>query len=94
MLFALSRCGEGDVTLALELPLALDLAVQGFLVASLLRRSLRLHSQERVSPLGEAPAKTLAWCAGHLPGSGALQLKDAQKLLERGGNIYAVGRRP
>jgi len=55
MLFALSRCGERDVTLALEL--ALDLAVQGFLVALLLRRSLRLHRQEHVGPLGEAPAK-------------------------------------
>jgi len=55
MLIALSRCGERDVTLALEL--ALDLAVQGFLVASLIRRSLRLHRQEHVGPLGEAPAK-------------------------------------
>ena len=47
MLFALSRCGERDVTLALEL--ALDLAVQGFLVA--------FYRQEHVGPLGEAPAK-------------------------------------
>ena len=58
MLFALSRCRERDVALALEL--ALDLAVQGFLVVSLLRRSLRLHRQEHVGPLGAAPAKTLA----------------------------------
>lgn len=47
MLFALSRCGERDVTLALEL--ALDLAVQSFLVA--------FHRQEHVGALGEAPAK-------------------------------------
>ena len=47
MLFALRRCGERDVTLSLEL--ALDLAVQGFLVA--------FHRQEHVGALGEAPAK-------------------------------------
>ena len=47
MLFALSRCGERDVTLALEL--ALDLPVQGFLVT--------FYRQEHVVPLGEAPAK-------------------------------------
>jgi len=47
MLFPLSRCGERDLALALEL--ALDLAVQGFLVA--------FHRQEHVGPLGEAPAK-------------------------------------
>ena len=41
MLFALSRCGEGDVTLALEL--ALDLAVQGLLVG--------FDDQEEVGPL-------------------------------------------
>ena len=45
MLFALSRCGERDVTLALEL----DLAAQAFLVA--------FHRQEHVGALGEAPAK-------------------------------------
>ena len=58
-LFALSRCGESDLALALEL--ALDLAAQGFLVA--------FERQEHFGPLGEVPAKTLAWCAKHPPGS-------------------------
>ena len=48
MFFALSRCSERDLTLTLKL--ALDLAQQGFLVAILLRRSLRLHRQEHVCP--------------------------------------------
>ena len=47
MLFALRRCDERDMTLALEL--ALDLAVQGFLVA--------FDRQEDAGPLGEAAAK-------------------------------------
>ncbi len=43
------RCCEGDVPLALEL--ALDLAMQRFLVGLLLRRSLRLDRQEEVAPM-------------------------------------------
>ena len=43
-------CSERDVALSLEL--AADLAAEGLLVGLLLRRSLRLHRQEHVGPLG------------------------------------------
>jgi hypothetical protein len=42
MFFALSRCGEGDLALALKL--ALDLAQQGFLIP--------FNRQQHVGPLG------------------------------------------
>ena len=48
MLFALSRCGERDVTLALEL----DLAAQAFLVAFHRQEHVGLHVDTLLGGLG------------------------------------------
>lgn len=63
MLFTLSCCGEGDLVLALEL--VLDLVVQGFLVAYSFGEDCAYKCQERLGPIGEAPAKAHLECAEH-----------------------------
>jgi len=57
--FLLSRCGERDLALSLEL--ATDLPTERGLV--------RFDGQGDVGALLEAPAKKLAWCAARRPGS-------------------------
>ena len=47
------------------------------------RFMVAFHRQNHDGTLREALTKTLAWCAVHASGSGALQRKSAQKLYER-----------
>ena len=55
MLFTLSRCGVGDLAVALKL--GLDRAQQGFLIACSFGEDCVHNPQQRVDPLGEAPVK-------------------------------------